>query len=987
MKKTTKRIVGLTLAMVGVMAVTGCGGKSNASKDPTYTYHGAFTLSPDTFNPLQYKSTTDSVPLDYTTNSLYEFAYNEAGTGFDIVPVMAAEDPIDVTENYLGKEETSYMKTKVDFDTFLTLSPSKQVIGDIEDDNNWEEVSKEDYDAYIAKLPEFMATEDYTDTLTFQDYIDFYGYTAEELYDLGLDENYVEYYIFNDFYESASKDFAFRIKLNQDAKWDNGDAINADDYIYTMQALLDPDMNNYRASNYYAGSVAILNAKAYLYSGKTTMMSDCEDDGVYAEGRELYVGLYSQADLWVNSLAGYGYGDSIGKFYEDYFLATYKEQAQSGWDSSDYTIEGKFPTAKESYKDYEEFLNDYVQYKFVGDGKSPLREATYVLYNYLKDTKNQVSDGTAKGYCKVDSTLAGYLGDFMDSLYGSGCSIYYPEMCHYITTFPKTTWDQVGLKKIDDYTIDIIYTGELSGFYQKYNIGLPLVHKATYEKTITTDPTTGAKSSNYGTSVETYMGYGPYKLTKYVVDSEMVFEKSDTWFGYTEKYADTYGTFTAEFDGQEHQQYQTTKVVLKYVPNISTREEMFLAGQLSSFGMTKNEYDKYKSSDRLYSATGAATFYGIICSDYNSLVEREATLNKTTYSESYDGSKQQYNKTILTIKEFRQALCYGIDRKTLVANLYPGGSPAISLFSDLIIADPEKGIPFNGFDSTKEAICSFWGVEYGPEEEFKTLDEAYNSITGYDLTTAKKLVDEAYDKAIEQGLMGANTIVNIDYCASTDSETEQLWYNTFNSSFEEMFKGTKLEGKFQYNYNTNLGSDFGGAIQSGKADTAWGFGWSGGELDPYDLLQVYVDAANGEDEPYQYDMWIDRSAKEYTVTLNLDVDGKGEKEYSYTVFEWYKILNGVDGAPDGLNWKYQKIDDSIRAEILAACEELILNDYTTIPLMNEGSVLLLSYQVNYGKESYLFGMGFGGIRYITYNFSDTEWTAYVNKQSGKTLKY
>ncbi len=802
-----------------------------------YTYNATFSLSPSTFNPLQYKSSTDSVPLDYTTMSFYGYSYNADQTGFELTPSMAAEDPIDVTSEY-------------------------------NKDDKW-----------------------------------------------GL--------------QDETSGFAFRIKLNPDATWENGDKITADDYVYTMQELLDPKMANYRASNYYNGTPAIYGAKDYFYSGQTTFMSATE---VVGEETDSWDGLYFDA----SNVAAFG--KIFGKT-DMTALANYVAY---------FTVNGV---------NYYEKLVEYS-----GSKRIALNDE---IFGYIKAI---FSEG---------APLSAYW-KWADS------EIPYFTVCEKV--FPEYSFDNVGVKKIDDYTIDIIYTGEIAGFYIKYSIGLPLVNKTLWEKCKKVDEN-GIVSSSYGTSVDTYIGYGPYKLTKYIVDQIMVFEKNENWFGYSEKYAEKYGTFTAEFDGKEHQQFETTKIVLNYVKEISTREQMFILGQTDVLGLNKEYFDKYKSSVRLYNATGASTYSGIVLSDYSLLVEREAVDNGVEYSSSsYDGSTQKYNKTILSIKEFRQALCYAIDRRTLVTNLYPGGSPATSLFSNLILADPENGLAFNSFDSTKEVICQFWGVEWGEGKEFETLDEAYNAITGYDLAQAKELVEVAYKKAIDAKYMGANTIVKIDFCSSTDTDTDKLWYQTFKACFEKLFEGTSLEGRFQYDYNTNLGSDFGGAIQSGLADTAWGFGWSGGELDPYSLFEVYVDAAAGKDEPYQYDKWINRNTSDYEITLSLDVDGSGEKEYTYTAYEWFLIINGDPSAPDGLNWKYLKVKDEIRAKVLAECEKAVLLDYTQIPLFNQGSIQLLSYKLNYGKETYMFGMGFGGIRYMTYNFTDTEWKVYLSENNNE-LKY
>ncbi len=57
--------------------------------------------------------------------------------------------------------------------------------------------------------------------------------------------------------------YVFEIKLNTDMQWEDGTAINADTYIYSMQALLDPTLKNYRASQYCTGNTAVAGGNAY----------------------------------------------------------------------------------------------------------------------------------------------------------------------------------------------------------------------------------------------------------------------------------------------------------------------------------------------------------------------------------------------------------------------------------------------------------------------------------------------------------------------------------------------------------------------------------------------------------------------------------------------------------------------------------------------------------------------------------------------------
>lgn len=839
-----------------------------------FTYTGAFSLSPSTWNPHQYKSTNDAVPLDYTTSGWYEFDYNADRTGFELVPVLAAADPEDVTAQYVGTK--------------------------------W---------ATAGKIAE--------------------GATGR----------------------------VFRIRLNRDAKWDNGDSITADDYIYSMQQVLSPDLINYRASGYYQGSAAIVGARNYFYSDRTVYVSATEvyETLASADKSKLIFSMAGGDEFGTVSDARAFWSKQFGDKNHQYGLSTVLQNlGQLGYDYMGLT-----------YEDNPEEWVALVKQIMAFEGKTleaiEANESDKEVFQSLLDWWIEESE---------DETLQFFLAT---------------------QHFEEASWDDVGLLKIDDYTLDWICVGELEGFYIKYNLGNSfLVYEPLYEACKSKDQVTGVWSSSYGTSPDKYMGYGPYKMTNYIQDQIMEFEKSETWFGFSEKYAERYGTFEREIDGATVQQYQTSKVILRYVPEIATREQMFLNGELVGLGLDDDMFAKYRTSRSLYYSQGTTTFYGIISSDFENLQAREAVLNgvQNYNPDTYDGSKQQYNKTILTIKEFRQALALGLNREE-VAQLMPGTTPGLSLFSDAIISDPLAGINLNSYDVMKASICEFWGVTWGPDGDFATLDAAYKAVTGYDPERAKQLVDIAVDKAIAAGLMGPNTIVRLEYGASQETPTEVKWYNSFKAQFERLMTGTKLEGKFQYDSNFTLGSEFGDRIRTGNVDTAWGFGWSGGALDPYGLFEVYVDATYNPDDGYQYDPWVDWSLVD--VTLSLNVDGAGTKDYTYNVVQWFLILNGgatvwaddphagelAKGLP---NWGSGKIAEELRVTILAELQKTVLSNYTTIPMSVDGGAQLKSYKINYGLESYNFFIGFGGIRFMTYNYSDVEWAAFVASQGG-TLTY
>lgn len=814
----------------GVDGFCSCG---EVDPEAVYTRNLTMSLSPATWNPFTYKTSNDDVVLDYTTDGFYTFDYkdiNDPAAGFDIVPSMAAADPVDVTKDYVGQ----------------------------------------------------------------------YGIVEGE----------------------TGK--AFMIELKPDLKFEDGTAITAQTYVESFRRLLDPEMANYRASNYYTSSPAIVGAEAYAKGTGESAFYAATD--VVGETSDTLDGLY--------------------------FDATCVPAFEYIFGSTDMTA-----------------LGNYKAYFQVGD-----INVYDELVGYAGETRTPMTE-------EIRSMLAGLFGEqgnLGDYWVWADEEIPYFSVAE--KAYPKQDFDTtVGVFALSDTQLVVVYNAELVGFYIKYSIGLPLVHIEKYDASITTDATTGLKSSNYATSAETYVGcsYGPYKLTKFADGQVLEFERNENYFAFQENYADEYGTI--EIDGKVYKQWQTDRIVITQVEDVDTREMKFLAGEIDSLGLNRALLDEYGGNPDLIYTVGYSTFYGIINSNFEALRAREIAMNNG------DENSKEYNNTILTIKEFRQALSYAIDREELCRALYPAGTAAFGLYSDTIVADPANGKTYHQFDEAKEALVRVWGIEYGPDKTFKTLDEAYNAIKGYDLAQAKELIDIAVDKAIQQGLMDENSIVRIYHNESSDSDTSKLWWQTFQSWFYTMVEGTKLEGKFEYLYDTSLGNNFGEAIRSGKADCAWGFGWTGSALDPWGLAEVYVDSAHGGS--YQYDPHNNFAKLYPEVTLTIDF-GDGEKEYTYDLDEWWCISVGITESKTHAgkelpNGAYGKISDSYRAKILAKIEECVLLEYSTIPIMNEGSVQLNSYKIRYYDTStYVYGVGYGGLRYTTYYYTDAEWTAYVAEQGG-----
>lgn len=519
----------------------------------------------------------------------------------------------------------------------------------------------------------------------------------------------------------------------------------------------------------------------------------------------------------------------------------------------------------------------------------------------------------------------------------------------YEKQYPEYAWEEVGILAPSEKEVVFVLDKPLSGFYLLYNLtDSYLVKVDLYDSLAKVE--NGVYTNSYGTSAETTASFGPYKLVSFQADKQYVFERNENYF---------------DLDGK----YQATKWVVDFVPEASTRLELFTQGKLDSYGLSADDMETYSLSDYCYYATGDSTFAMVFNPDASAL---EA---------SQKAAGANINKTILTLTEFRQAMSFAMDRKNFCLATSPTNNAAYGLYSTKIVADPDAGLSYRNTEVSKKVLAEFWGVseEYGEGKLYADLDEAVDSITGYNLDKAKQLFDAAYDKAIAEGLMDEDDVVEIKI--GTPNSTSQFYNNGYEyivNNYTEAVKGTKLEGKLTFSRDDTLGNGFADALKNNQVDMLFGVGWTGSTFDPYGLIEAYIMPA------YQYDDCIDYTKIDVTVAI----DGV---DYTASAMDWYNVMSGVPTtvtAADGTKLENYSCgnsdgDPATRLEILGALERSILMNYTFIPVMDESQAQLRGQQINYKTEEDMFPMGFGGIEYYTFEYTDAEWDEYVAANGGK----
>ncbi len=653
----------------------------------------------------------------------------------------------------------------------------------------------------------------------------------------------------------ATEGYAWRVTLNPDAKWEDGTPINADSYIYSMQQLLNPEMNNYAASDYYT-TLPIYHAENYYKSGEGVIKKLVTDMDTYETAdygdAPLYIS-FTQATsaFWGYSGADYYYG------YEEYYVNEAGEDLMEKYGNEDYVS-----------------VTDEV-----------ITDINYMLMNFWGETEVNPDN--------------------------------YLSMAFYEEELPPVTFDDVGFFKTGDYELTVILYNPLTPYFFKYNSScFALVNEELYEagKIATGDMI----KTNYGTSVDTYMSYGPYKLVSYQSDKEWRATVNENWYGWT--------------DGKHDGLYQTTDIVCTVVEDTTTQELLFLQGKLDSLSLNAETMERYQGSDYLTYYSGTYLYYLNINNDEASLSARE---------------ESGINKTILTYEDFRKGISLSMNRSEYLA-MQGYGKALYGYISDYYVSDVDTAARYRDCEPAQEVLKTFYGVS--------DIDE----ITGYDLEAAKSYLVSGYEQALADGVVSETDNFVFDY-PTWDNETHSVKeVNFMQNALDAATEGTALEGRITV--NMVVSEDYYATLDSGEYDLCMN-AWNGAASDPYALMEYFV-TDNASPQPY---LGFDPE----TETLDIEVNGAIETR---TYYEWYNVLN---------NGEYAIAETDVRNEILAAMELGLLQKYRDCPFWSTSSCTLLSMKIAYPTYESVFEVGLGGVRCMTFNYTDAEWEAFCAENNNQ----
>lgn len=520
--------------------------------------------------------------------------------------------------------------------------------------------------------------------------------------------------------------------------------------------------------------------------------------------------------------------------------------------------------------------------------------------------------------------------------------------------YPKMDFSEVGYFVGDnEYELVMVIDGTLKPLDEEGNLAYeagyyfsnwPLVKKDLWEQCEDTTKTPYANS--YCTTLEKSASWGPYKLTNYQTDKTYTVSRNDKWFGYgLEQYA---------------KQYQTDTIITNKIPEWDTAWMSFRLGEYDSVSMDVKIANEYRTSRQAYFTPDTATF----------------DLNLQSLATSRTDKR---NNLLLNYEDFRKAISLAINRDDYCAKNSPSSQAALGLLNSMYYNDVENGKVYRDSVQAKEAILNAYGAEKVEggwkvgNVVYSKIDEAVDATTGYNVTLARQLMTSAYNKAKADGNYRDGEKIVLTFGISEQTANTDRVKNWFQAAFDDATKGTAFEGKISIEYFVFSDKTWSEQFENGEYDLCFG-AWGNAPFNPaYLLCETQISDDN------RYAKAWDPTAVNVTVKATPD-DKHKDGVYTYNLEQWRLILQGKEGCP--VNFKKNfSMEDQLTA--LGAVETAILKAYYSIPVYSRYSASLMGYKTDYITYEYNTFMGYGGIRYMSYNFDDTEWAAFVAEKGGE----
>lgn len=332
------------------------------------------------------------------------------------------------------------------------------------------------------------------------------------------------------------------------------------------------------------------------------------------------------------------------------------------------------------------------------------------------------------------------------------------------------SWDEVGIKKADDYTLELQLDAPVTEDDIKSHFNYAwtcIVHKPTYEAGMNADRTT----TSYGSTLDTYMSCGAYKLTEWIASSQFNFERNPD-FVLADK---------IKLDGYSY----------KIVGDRNTALELYLSGELDNVSLSPDAIEQYIDDPSIKMAPASSI--------------QTLTINHGNTN----------NNGILGNLNFRKALFYAVDRQSIAK--MTNGIPANYLVPSKCLG--LDGKTFRTMTESQEYLEADLG--YSPEKAKEYFNKAmeecgltslkltlqYNETSANNKAASEflhKSLPEIFGDSFTLELMAAPSSVLNTYIKgwkNGDPNSFELQWRGWNTSTAAPWNGLKVYSSMYSNKN------------------------------------------------------------------------------------------------------------------------------------------------------------------------------------------
>ena len=665
---------------------------------------------------------------------------------------------------------------------------------------------------------------------------------------------------------AVSSGYVFEIRLRPDAVWENGERITADDYVGSLELLLDPARKSSRAAELLLSPAAPAGAEDY----------------------------FRQRDEWERfSIRELGYGSAAEA------ISAGETLVLDMWGL--WGLEGALNEEGGACPQWVP-ITDTAKYRSIPGPSAEPVSAAMLWEEYAEE----LEPGAEKAaFCAVRRRSEAQAPDFASS---------------------------VGCYKVDELTFNYVCAGAvtmnelLAAFTNSWLVYLPYFEEG---------------GEDYCTGLSTTLSFGPYRLSSVKPGESVTLSRNPYWYGWRTAEDGSPCAYTERLvDGEHISMFSTTRVIFTRM-EAEKAKRAFFEGGLDEWIPESIDVPQLASDGRLCASPNSDTLRILLEPDGETL-------------KRLDDSHVNKYSIALSEPDFRKALSLSINREAVCANL--GGTPCPWLIPDSVrydlYNDPDS--VFRRTEAAMRAACGLYGVSFGEGEQYADLEEAYDSITGYDPELAHELFASAAEALIEKGLYTAGEPVRIQVACTGNMMTVPLTklIELINGFVNAAAKDTAF-GPIELIAADRV-IDHEGAVASGRYAMGICICRRMND-DPFGAIRQEFD-----EEFFRVQCAGSRTLLSQPLVLTVN-----RKRVSMTRLEWARSLR------EGLASE----SADTRLYVLAALEADHLSQYCCIPVSAGLDCVMLSEKVQLLTPDRSPVYERGGFRFMSYNYSDSEWEA------------